>query len=172
MSELPTPPRQQNVYLTGDMPMRNLRPENQAISPYANPDEYYKNNYNTNLTPAEQQGFQSWMKESSKLQGRDLRNDSYDYDVNGAYRALKGQPAQPGHGTDLFKKPNHPTFSNESMYHNTPDPRFGGNHEGGVWDATAKTYTPSDRMLRTTHDSEQMQRYFNKYEPDQKVILK
>jgi hypothetical protein len=39
----------------------------------------------------------------------------YDYDVNGYF--LSGQGTSPnGHMTDQFKKPNHPTFSDESIY--------------------------------------------------------
>lgn len=44
-------------------------------------------------------------------------NDSgYDYDLRGAYEAGL-VPGENGHFSDLFKKPNHPTFSIESKYY-------------------------------------------------------
>ena len=53
-----------------------------------------------------------WLKESQG--GRDQR----DYDTQGLF--MDGGRLGEGHSTDRFKKPNHPTFSTESQYHNTP----------------------------------------------------
>jgi len=61
-----------------------------------------------------------------------LKNDKYDYDTQGFYKDLYKnyngdfeaitRALTPGNetehiGTDRYKKPNHPTFSNESKYH-------------------------------------------------------
>lgn len=66
--------------------------------------------FETKLTPEEEQQFQQWKQQYAP-------NDSgYDYDLRGAFKAgLKPDP-QTGHFPDTFKKPNHPTFSNQSMY--------------------------------------------------------
>jgi hypothetical protein len=70
--------------------------------------------YDTKLSPPEETKFQSWKQKNAP-------NDSgADYDLRGAYKAGLSPAASNGHWSDLYKKPNHPTFSNESMYA-TPD---------------------------------------------------
>jgi hypothetical protein len=70
--------------------------------------------YDTKLSPSEETKFQSWKQKNAP-------NDSgADYDLRGAYKAGLSPAASNGHWSDLYKKPNHPTFSNESMYA-TPD---------------------------------------------------
>lgn len=66
--------------------------------------------FETKLTPAEETNFQNWKAKYAP-------NDSgADYDLRGAFKAgLTPDPAS-GHWPDTFKKPNHPTFSNESQY--------------------------------------------------------
>ncbi len=65
--------------------------------------------YNTQLNPQEESLFEQWKKQYAP-------NDSgADYDLRGAFKAGL-TPAQNGHWNDEFKKPNHPTFSNESKY--------------------------------------------------------
>ena len=77
--------------------------------------------YNTQLTPQQEQQYQQWVQTLPI----NLRND-YDYDLRGAW--LNGDlPDQNYHMTDKWKKPWHPTFSNESVY-STPGA------EGGRWD--------------------------------------
>lgn len=85
--------------------------------------------YNTDLGDDEP-SFQRWKSKAAP-------NDSgHDYDLRGAYKAgLK--PGKDGHWPDTFKKPNHPTFSNESKYApNAPD-------RAGSWDGD--TYVPNKR---------------------------
>ena len=66
--------------------------------------------YNTTLTPDEETRFQEWKRVNAP-------NDSgEDYDLRGAFKSgLKPDP-RTGHWPDTFKKPNHPTFSNQSQY--------------------------------------------------------
>ena len=77
-----------------------------------------------------------------------------------------------GHGSDLYKKPNHPTFSNESMYHNTPAP-WGGKYEGGSWTKEGKrdVYTPSSTMLKYTHSLNNLRDYMSENEPNVKLNM-
>ena len=76
-------------------------------------------NYNTHLSPKDEEKFREWRKKLPK----NLQSD-YDYDLRGYWYVYRdtplGEPQEDGlvHLTDEFKKPNHPTFSNESRYAN------------------------------------------------------
>jgi hypothetical protein len=72
--------------------------------------------YDTPLKPDEETAFQAWKKQYAP------KDSGADYDLRGAFKAgLKPDP-QTGHWPDTFKKPNHPTFSDESIYaKNRPD---------------------------------------------------
>lgn len=66
--------------------------------------------YNTVLSPADEQAFQGWKAQNAP-------NDSgTDYDLRGAYLANMQRSPDNGHMGDTFKKPNHPTFSDQSRY--------------------------------------------------------
>ena len=86
----------------------------------------YRNRFNTELDDTYQKGFEY---HSNLFPG--LMNDNYDYDTKGFYKevydlnngdynaiteALTPNSPTAHVGFDRFKKPNHPTFSNESMY--------------------------------------------------------
>ena len=65
--------------------------------------------YDTELSDYDEQSFQRW-------KSRMMPNDSgADYDQRGAYKAGLA-PGKDGHWPDTFKKPNHPTFSDQSQY--------------------------------------------------------
>lgn len=115
--------------------------------------------YNTPLSPEEEQAFQSWA-------GPRVR-DTYDYDLRGAYKDSGGSPIGEGHFPDTYKKPNHPTFSNESIYHGKDG------HEGGSWGTTPfgqDTFTPGRTNLES-YGPQGLQDYFNRIEPQGKLIL-
>jgi hypothetical protein len=84
--------------------------------------------YNTKLTPEEEAEYQKWAAELSKKAGRDISGDTYDYDMRGAFKGGAGQSGDNGHFPDTYKKPGHPTFSDQSIYHGVDG------HEGGHWD--------------------------------------
>lgn len=65
--------------------------------------------FETKLTPQEEEQFQKWKQQNAP-------NDSgQDYDFRGAFKAgLK--KSDNGHWPDTYKKPNHPTFSDQSIY--------------------------------------------------------
>ena len=117
------------------------------------------NQYNTQLTPAEEQQFMQWATQ------KNLLRDLYDYDMRGAWKAGASQSDE-GHFPDTFKKPNHPTFSVESQYHNPKT------MPGGVWgqDAQGRTmFTPSPFNLQNMSPNE-LRSYFYKVEPN--VVLR
>jgi len=98
------------------------------------------NKYNTELTSTEEKEYKKWAKEANI--------NSWDrgaYDSQGYWKDFiasgKGDIADSdGHRPDTYKKPNHPTFSNESKYHGVD-----GNY-GGVWTEDAG-YQPSKQTL-------------------------
>jgi len=68
------------------------------------------NQYETSLSPTEEAKFQDW-------KAKNAPNDSgFDYDLRGAFQAGVQPDKETGHWPDTFKKPNHPTFSDQSQY--------------------------------------------------------
>ncbi len=76
----------------------------------------FSDQYNTSLSPADEAKFQAWTQQQSKAAGRDVSGDTYDYDLRGWWQANPDTDLSGGHLTDQWKKPNHPTFSDESIY--------------------------------------------------------
>jgi hypothetical protein len=74
----------------------------------------------TQLTPEQEQGYQSW---KAALPDR-LQYDG-NYDLRGAYLSNATEAAN-GHLPDTYKLQNHPTFSDESQYNSKETP-------GGHW---------------------------------------
>lgn len=69
----------------------------------------YDSNFNTILTPVDEANYEQWKKKYAPS------DSGKDYDLRGAFKAGI-VPDKNGHMTDVFKKPNHPTFSDESQY--------------------------------------------------------
>ncbi|MCA0188181.1 MAG: hypothetical protein LCH90_19750 [Proteobacteria bacterium] len=129
--------------------------------------QHFRSNYNSRLTPEEDEQFGAWAKQN----GRD--QDDYDYDIRGAWKELQSgqmQEADNGHLGDKYKKPNHPTFSNQSIYHGTESP-MGGRYEGGEWSEAGDEFRPSKQMLYQTHGAEWLKRYMQDREPNVKLVL-
>jgi uncharacterized protein YecA (UPF0149 family) len=86
-----------------------------------------------------------------------------DYDYEG-YRNKYGkdpyEELKKGHLTDEFKKPNHITFSDESVYHSAETPGGRWSKEGDKWHFHASEYNVEQ------HGAERMKTYFEKHEPD------
>lgn len=123
------------------------------------PQNPFAKQYNTPLSPRDEALFQQWAQQTGRVR------DMEDYDLRGAW--LKGYRGQPGqHGSDRFKKPNHPTFSSESMY-NSP------NAQGGQWVETPDgkyifVATPDNVRYRSPQE---LQNYFREVEPGNRVVL-
>jgi hypothetical protein len=105
--------------------------------------------------------YQDWKDYQSRLQKRDVGADEQDYDLEGYYNTLK-HSEEPGHLPDTFKKPNHPTFSEQSKY-NVPVIQQGGSWEGD-------SFTPSE-LNKKNMSSAQMQGYFNEVESPEALNL-
>ena len=106
------------------------------------PEMMFRDEYNTLLKPAEERRFNRWVTKESKRQGRDILMDMGAYDVRGFWKSGDHKRMdQDNHGSDAWKKPNHPTFSNQSRYHGT------NGWYGGNWTEDAG-YQPSKQTLQ------------------------
>ncbi len=131
----------------------------------AEDDKDFSSQYNTELLPDEEQKFQTWVQQRSAKQGRDASKDLYDYDLRGAWKS-NAREAENGHLPDTYKKPNHPTFSDQSQY-NGKDGNVGGTwqEEQGGW-----SFRPSKTNLDNL-GVEGLQKYFKEREPNSKLLL-
>ena len=135
--------------------------------------DYWINNFNTDLEPENEKRFQAWLKEGKEKYGVDLSKDIENYDLRGfwlnggyedeAFRQRKG------HAPDTFKKPNHPTFSNESIYDSIMDAE-GQVYKGGEW-IDEETFKPSKKMLQETHTPDWYLPYMEKYHKGLKILI-
>jgi hypothetical protein len=66
--------------------------------------------FDTPLSDEDEQAFQAWKQNYAP------HDSGADYDLRGAFKAGLRPDAKSGHWPDTFKKPNHPTFSDQSTY--------------------------------------------------------
>lgn len=123
--------------------------------------------YDTRLTPGEEEQFRAWAEAQSRRLGRPVLRDIEDYDLRGLFKQIRGGDLEPGHFTDQFKKPNHPTFSTQSQYSGR------GSMVGGEWTADPQekwSFQASPHNVES-RGAEGLVRYFMEREPDAKLIL-
>lgn len=90
--------------------------------------------YDTKLSSDEEKKFQSWKQKNAP-------NDSgEDYDLRGAYKEGLSRDKSNSHFSDKYKKPNHPTFSDQSVYAKDA-PELAGH-----WNGDKYTETPEHRI--------------------------
>lgn len=108
-----------------------------------NKDKINPKDYETKLNPNDEKRFQQWL-DNNKREGKIPEGDynfykqngyGYGYDFRAAYKAgLKPQISEVDnewHWGDYGKKPNHESFSNESVhYAKVAKPGIGGHWEG------------------------------------------
>lgn len=102
----------------------------------------------------------------------------YDYDYQSFFKANPDAKMSPGqHYPDTYKKPNHPTFSDESQYNGIGywNPKTGNEDktQGGHWDKDDEghdTFTPGKTNF-DHHSVEELQEYFKRVEPKAKLLL-
>jgi hypothetical protein len=123
----------------------------------AAPDMTYQ--FNTPLSSEEEAAFQKWATDSGRT------GDTRDYDLRGAWKS-DAKAAANGHLPDTWKKPNHPTFSDESQY-KSPD------RQGGKWIDLGKGKW-AFQATKANIDNlgiDGLKRYFKKVEPGAVLIL-
>ena len=119
----------------------------------------FTSKFNTPLTAKEKKEFKAWAAKQSKELGRDVLKDTYDYDLQGAWKDGFAR-SENGHLPDTYKKPNHPTFSDQSKYNGADGIK------GGTWGTDAQgrdTFTPGEGAL---WDRQRLERYFQEVEPN------
>lgn len=112
----------------------------------------YATNFDTPLTEDQEAEYQKY-KSSLGEQGTDE-----DYDLRGFWLEHGEEPHEKGaHFIDKYKKPNHPTFSDQSQYHGA-DNGMGGIHIGGSWVGDTG-YIPPAHVLNDPKKMASLQRY-------------
>ena len=127
----------------------------------------FRDQYNTPIPAEKYTDFMRWSEQESARRGRNIMADMEDYDVQGFW--LNGDWKKQGiggHATDKWKKPNHPTFSTESIYHNQ------NGYKGGTWKIkNGKTfYTPSQTNIQF-YGKQGLFNYFREVEPDSILVI-
>lgn len=121
----------------------------------------FSGQFNTPLSQDEEVAFRQW--------AGDRIADVYDYDLRGAWKGMvtgQIQPSPNGHLPDTFKKPNHITFSNESIYSSEDMP-------GGSWvplEGGRFMFMPSQYNAQF-HSADTYKTYFEQNEPNAQVVL-
>ena len=128
--------------------------------------DYFLNNFNTFIPPEKFGDFYNWVSSESESQGRDITMDMEDYDIQGYWLSGDwGKKDVRGHGSDRWKKPNHPTFSNESIYH-------GKEWLGGEWgEKKGKGFFKPGKTNLELWQPEGLQKYFREREPGIELLL-
>lgn len=107
-------------------------------------------------------GYNQWRSSLPK----NLQEDN-DYDLQGYYNKYGNKgPASNGHLPDEFKKPNHVTFSNESVYSSDKTPGGQWSQENGKW-----AFKPSPYNIQNV-GADSLRNYFKQNEPDSKLDMK
>ena len=135
-----------------------------AVGPRDAFSEDYSDKFNTVLSPDEEEKYQAWATENHR------EKDVYDYDLRGAWKELQSgtmSEDERGHLGDKYKKPNHPTFSDQSIYSGQDGVT------GGVWSRNAEgkdVYTPGRKL--SSVEADRLRRYFLRNEPGVVLDLK
>lgn len=90
--------------------------------------------YDTKLSPEQEAIYNDWKNRNAP------KDSGADYDLRGAFAAGE-EPAANGHWVDTYKKPNHPTFSDQSQYAVGEDYK-----KAGHWDG--ETYVPAEEQFK------------------------
>ena len=110
---------------------------------YKDPEFKNVKRFNTRLKSSDMPLFEEWANTPNEM-GRLPIHDIGAYDVQGYWKDNVRLGINPnddrGHGPDKYKKPNHPTFSNESQYSNLL-------HRGVKWEADGG-FSPTRRLKR------------------------
>lgn len=164
-SEIYTPSSQQPQMSEEQMRQARInRWGTDAVGPRDAFSEDYSDKFNTVLSPDEEGKYQAWATKNHR------EKDVYDYDLRGAWKELQSgtmSEDERGHLGDKYKKPNHPTFSDQSIYSGQDGVT------GGVWSRNAEgkdVYTPGRKL--SSVEADRLRRYFLRNEPGVVLDLK
>lgn len=123
-------------------------------------------NFNTSLPANKTVEYNNWSATNRKIEGRTELDSGHDYDYQGAFMkglgrsqagdiGLNGKAIpqdQVGHLDDEFKKPNHVTFSTESIYAQGKYAKTYGKYAGRWIERNGQTmYQPSKAMIKAVN---------------------
>lgn len=119
---------------------KRINPDKIASTPTLTVEDFKKsinpNEYNTKLSKEDEKEFEKWFMDSKHNGTIHPMDSGYDYDFRGYWKnevqnnsKLAGGSAS-SHFTDKYKKPNHATFSNESMYATGNNAKYAGYWKG------------------------------------------
>lgn len=107
-------------------PTNDIQPPSGIVTKPVPADAPFDAQFNTKLAPGEEAGYAAWKALNAP------GDSSEDYDNQGAYKAGISRDPKTGHMPDTFKKPGHPTFSDESQYKEYGNPgHWGDDGKGG-----------------------------------------
>jgi hypothetical protein len=90
--------------------------------------------FETKLNPEEETKFQEWKKKYAP------KDSGQDYDLRGAFKEGITPDEKTKHFPDTYKKPNHPTFSNESKYATGEYAKYAGKWDGDKYIPSSERY--------------------------------
>jgi hypothetical protein len=128
----------------------------------------FTDKYNTILSKEEESKFNQWLSSFSKESGYDRAQDLRDYDLRGAWKELQTNPdlqSENGHFPDTYKKPNHPTFSTESIYEGVDG------FYGGTWQKLKNGSYRFHASPTTMWNEDELRAYFKSFEAGNELVL-
>lgn len=109
----PGTPKSAVPWQTFDFPDAPVDPVSEQLMKFAGPTREPgspETGFNTVLSAADEKAFREWKQVYAP------QDSGADYDLRGAFAQGLTPDPETGHWPDTFKKPNHPTFSDESEY--------------------------------------------------------
>ena len=156
------------------VPAQSMGTGNEADDDGDEEDDTDYSYLDTPLSPQGEAAFQIWKAKNAP------RDSGFDYDLRGAFSAGVTPDPETGHWPDTYKKPNHPTFSDQSKWaKDYPD-------KAGHWDGdtylkpsflnpSTGNYDPLKSSMGAGADGDDDQQMFlnpatGNYEPVRRVI--
>jgi len=137
-----------------------------GISPLSDMEMIFQEKYNTELSEEEMDSFLLWATNwKNPVTGEKVNMmDEGAYDVRGFWKSGDWKATDSrGHGSDKWKKPNHPTFSDESVYSKQ---KGGSDYDGGEWMDNG-AFLPG---FHNMHDNERLLWEFSRDEGPEHLI--
>ena len=108
--------------------------------------------FDTALSPQDEARFQTWRTQQTEQGNIHPMDLGQDYDLRGAFKAGINPDPATKHWPDRFKKPNHATFSDESVYSSLV-----GTHPGTWTGPNNDQYRPMSAPASAMQEAQQRQ---------------
>lgn len=160
-----TPGGEANMYALE--PLRD-RMKFRRSYPFLDVDALNNRRFTTSLNPKDEESFRNWFSGYADSHGVDPDPDEPEhfYDARGWWKEADEQErfsvmSDPSsHLSDRYKMPGHPTFSDESVYHDPSRPETTGGHwDGGYFRPSPWQREQRDRYVYDANERKMRQRY-------------